>query len=88
METEDARQDPATVTSRVVTISVWLVVMLVGYVASIGPAFSLLSKGLLSEWLYMTLYAPLFWLYRLNDQSWFARSLDWWLNWWVRLALT
>ena len=82
METEDARQSPATVTGRAVTIGVWLVLMLVGYVASVGPAVWLRESGFITQDQLKAAYLPLIWLYDLDSHNWFARRLDWWCGWW------
>ena len=85
METEDPQQTPATAISRVVTAGVWLVVMLVGYVASIGPASGLRDINVLPRWLYDAVYSPLISVYYLNQKSWPSRGLVWWATWWIEL---
>ena len=82
METEDAQQSPATATGRAVTIGVWLVVMLVGYVASVGPACWLREGGCITQDQFITAYLPLIWVYYLDGGSWFDRRLDWWSGLW------
>ena len=82
MEIEDTQQSPATATGRAVTIGVWLVVMLVGYVASVGPACWLREGGCITQDQFITAYLPLIWLYNLDRESWFALRLDWWCKWW------
>ncbi len=61
------------------TISVWLVVMLVAYVASIGPAIWLATKGELPKLLFTILYFPLRSPYELNPEGWVGRVIEWWL---------
>ena len=82
MDAEDAQQSPATAVSRTVTIGVWLVVMLVGFVASVGPACGLRDRGFLTEDQFNTAYLPLIWVYYLDGGSWFDRRLDWWSGLW------
>ena len=86
METEDTQQSPATVTGRAVTISVWLVVMLVGYMASIGPAVWIFLRFELPGAFFDVLYFPLMWLYFCDPDGWFGRSYVLWTNWWAALA--
>ena len=85
METEDSQQSPATVTSRVVTIGIWLVVLLVGYVVSVGPASWLMKMNVLPIRIFQTVYLPLIWLSRHSHQSWIVRVLNSWWEWWFQL---
>ena len=86
MEAEDVQQSPVTVTSRVVTISVWLVVLMVVYVASTGPAVWIATRFEWMESIIGPVYLPLRWLNQLDDEGWFAQGLDWWMKWWFELA--
>ena len=64
------------------TIVVGLIGLLPAYVFSIGPVAAIWLKLQLATEPYLLFYAPLHWLYELDDSSWFARGLDWWVELW------
>ncbi len=80
-ETEDNRE-PQSRSLSGMTVVVWLFELQAVYVLSTGPVIAIWLKF---EWdldYCQFFYAPLIALYDLNESSWFARGLDWWLGLW------